>query len=190
MIVNIDPKDQTWRIHLEGLLNILSHTLVTHQDLPTSDFDTLHHAIIISRSEGDVFQKLASYHVNDRAKASLILDVAKLCLRPLIVEVENLSKEKTPRKLDAQKIRASVKHIQKNLKLFPKICPKAELDITKVPPSERLVNVGLFWKQTNSVLTNILGTSSNPMERLQLSPAHYSRFTPIDWKLHSFGQSL
>jgi hypothetical protein len=153
MIVNIDPKDHMWRIHLEGLLNILSQQTIHHQDLPSGDFDTLHHAVIISKSEGDVFQNLATYDVNSYVKVFLILDVAMLGLNPLTSEVESLFPGETPRKLDVQKLRASIKHIQKNLKLFPQICPKAEMDIGKVAPGERLTNVRLISVENHSVLT-------------------------------------
>jgi hypothetical protein len=144
MIVNIDPKDQTWRIHLDGLLNILSQTSY-HSDLPTDDFNTLHHAVYISKSEGNQFQRLAAYEVPNRIKAFLILDVAKLCLQPLASKAENLTEEENPRKLDVQKLRASIKNIQKNLKLFPKICRKPELDINKVSRDERLMNASPFF---------------------------------------------
>lgn len=153
MIVNIDTKDHIWRIHLEGLLNILSGPTIYHQDLPSGDFDTVHHAIIISKSEGDVFRSLATYGVESHVKMSLILDVAKLCLNPLTSEYESLFSGETPRKLDVQKLRASIKHIQKNLKLFPMICSKAEMDISKVPLGERLINVRSFSVGDYSVLT-------------------------------------
>lgn len=180
-MVNIDPKDRTWRIHLQGLLNILSQQVIHHQDWPTNDFDTLRHAIAIYKPEGDAFQALAAYDVNSRAKASLILDIANLCLQHLASEVENLFQAKTPRKLDVQKLRASVKHIQKNLNLFPKICPEAELDISQVFTSERLTNVSLFLKDnTHRADTTFTGASFRQMKRLSLSPAYYSRLAPID----------
>jgi hypothetical protein len=100
-----------------------------------------------------VFQNLATYDVNSCAKAFLILDVAKLCLKPLTSEVESLFTGEIPRKLDVQKLRASIKYIQRNLKLFPQICPKAEMDISKVAPGERLTNVRLFSVENHSVLT-------------------------------------
>lgn len=150
---NVDTKDHTWRTHLEGLLNILSGPTIYHQELPSGDFDTVHHAIIICKSEGDVFRSLATYGVESHVKVFLILDVAKLRLNPPTSEYESLFSGESPRKLDVQKLRASIKHIQKNLKLFPMMCPKAEMDISKVPLGEKLMNVRSFSVGYYSVLT-------------------------------------
>jgi hypothetical protein len=162
MIVKTDPKDQTWLIHLEGFLNILSQQAIHHQE---NDFDALRHAVTISKSEGDVFQHLATYDVNSRVKAFLILDVATLCLQVLTSEAESLFQGEITRKLDVKKLQVSIRHIEKNLKLFPKICPKAELDLNKVPLGERLVNVSSSsgWSLQHADIT-LPGTSSSSME--------------------------
>lgn len=147
MIVNIDPEDRTWQIHLEGLLDILSQQSSHHRASSTDSFGTIHLAIRISKSGGDVFRTLAQCKMNSLGKAFLILDVAKLCLRPLTSDIEDLLNGATPRKIDVQKLRASVKQIQKNLGLFPKVCSMAELDIAKVSVRDRLMNVSPFPKE-------------------------------------------
>jgi hypothetical protein len=146
MIVNIDPEDKTWQIHLDGLLKIFSGQSTYLQALPTDDFDTLHHAIHLCNSEEDIFSRLAVYEVSSHVKTSLILDAAILRLRRLVAEVESLLHEasETRRKLDVQKLRASIKNVQKNLKLFPMICPQAELHVSRLSLDMRLTNVSFL----------------------------------------------
>ncbi|KAJ5272270.1 hypothetical protein N7478_007395 [Penicillium angulare] len=144
MIVNIDLADQTWQLHLEGLLIILSQ--LPHNPHSTSsleDIGTLHAAIQISKSKGYAFQKLTTYEANSLEKAFLILDVAMLCLRLLVLDCEGLL-QRVPRKIDVQKLRASVKQIQKNLNLFSKICPVAESDSVNHSSRDELVNALLL----------------------------------------------
>ncbi|KAK9319888.1 hypothetical protein V1517DRAFT_26131 [Lipomyces orientalis] len=144
MIVNIDLEDRTWQIHLDGLLNILSQQSLHHRPSSMDNFGSLDLAIQICKSEGDVFRTLATCEMNSLGKAFLILDVAKLCLRPLTAKVEKVLKGATSRKIDVQKLRASIRQIQKNLKFFPKVCPMAEFDIDKVSSRDRLMNALLL----------------------------------------------
>ena len=68
---------------------------------------------------------------NDRlAQILFTLDVAKYRLCKLALEIEDLFNRPTgfPRKLDVQKVRVSIKKIQKNIDLFPNICPQIEKD--------------------------------------------------------------
>lgn len=143
MIVNTELADRTWQVHLEGLLIILSQLPCDpHSTLALENVDTLRAAIQISNSEGSAFLNLTSYEANGVKKGFLVLDVAMLRLRPLALECESLL-QRAPRKIDAQKLRASVKQIQKNLNLFSKICPVAESDSIN-SSRDRLVNVSPF----------------------------------------------
>ncbi|KZF25885.1 hypothetical protein L228DRAFT_279153 [Xylona heveae TC161] len=138
MIVNIDSEDHTWQIHLGGLLNILSQ-LPSYQG--DDQVQSVQLAIEIANSEGDPFQALASHDMGDIAKAFVILDIAMLRLRQVAEDLENLCQEvKTPRKLDVQKLRASIKHIQRNLNLFPKICQSLNFDIAEMHIDDILGN--------------------------------------------------
>jgi hypothetical protein len=146
MIVNIELEDRTWQIHLEGLLSILSQQWLHHRASSMDSSGTLHLAIQICKSEGEVFRTLETCEMNSLGKAFLILDVAQLCLRPLASKVGDLLRGATPRKIDVQKLRASVRQIQKNLKLFPKVCPMVEFDIAKESSKDRLMKVSLYSK--------------------------------------------
>jgi hypothetical protein len=141
MIVNIEAEDRTWQIHLDGLLGILEKPPFAQDTLLTDVSDPLRVAIQISKFAGNAFGSFATHNMNSLDKGFFILDVAMLCLRPLASAIEDLLQEATPRKIDIQKLRAFLRQIQKNLKLFPHVCPNAELDISKVSSRDRLMNV-------------------------------------------------
>ncbi|KAL2843918.1 hypothetical protein BJY01DRAFT_190786 [Aspergillus pseudoustus] len=173
MIVATDPSDKTWRVHLDGLVDILSHQATNHyQQYParTEDSRTLYHALVIFKCGKYPFQQLATYNVSTRTKAFIILDLAILLLQPLASQVSRLhceigteqqTKTQTPRKLDVQKLRAEIKSLEKNLRFFPKVCPPAELDVDRVPPHKKLSNALLLirWNDYHAlqlVVTDLL----------------------------------
>ncbi|KAJ5112867.1 hypothetical protein N7456_001401 [Penicillium angulare] len=144
MMVNIDIADRTWQVHLEGLLVILSQLPYdSHSTSSLEDFGVLHAAIQISKSNGNAFQNLTTYDRDSLEKGFLILDVVMLRLRLLALECESLL-QKVPRKIDVQKLRASVRKIQKNLNLFSKICPAADSDTVNDSSRDRLMNALLL----------------------------------------------
>ncbi|KAK0755659.1 hypothetical protein N5P37_011790 [Trichoderma harzianum] len=117
MVVNLDPADRTWQTHLYGLLSIL-------RQLP-GNFTrfTLIKAIKISESAKDVHKALELSTADGLERACLLLDIVKLQLRKLVTEMDtnaNISLM-TVRKLDMQKLRVSIKYVQKQLDLFPMI---------------------------------------------------------------------
>jgi hypothetical protein len=115
MIVNLDPADKTWQTHLNGLLSIL-------QQIPDNTAKlTLVKATQTSHSVPDVHKALASSSVNNLQRACLLLDIVKLQLRQLAAEIDAIASTSPPplRKLDIQKLQVSIKHIRKNLNLFP-----------------------------------------------------------------------
>lgn len=140
MIVNIDAEDRTWQFHLEALLNILSRPLLRTSIQFTTDASTLGIAININNHENP-FQELSKYAVPCLKKLFSLLDFTMLHLRSLASRIEALLHGSTPRKLDVQKARASVKQLQTNIKLFSKICPPAELSTANLSSANTLVNL-------------------------------------------------
>lgn len=115
MIVNLDPADQTWQIHLSGLLSIL-------QQIPDNTVKlSLIKAVRISDSVTNVHKALESSTVDGLQRACLLLDIAKLQLRKLAPEIDAITRSSPPplRKLDMQKLQVSIKRIHKHLDLFP-----------------------------------------------------------------------
>jgi hypothetical protein len=121
MIVNVDPYDKTWQVHLNGLLEILrkSHTLVYEKKaLP------LLKAMQIMDCR-NVRETISTQPVCDIAGAGILLDIAKLRLNCLDTEFTKLFADASPpRKIDVQKLRRLIKELHDNLRLMPSMLPE------------------------------------------------------------------
>ncbi|KAH8892694.1 hypothetical protein GQ53DRAFT_840571 [Thozetella sp. PMI_491] len=115
MVVNVSSEDKTWRIHLDGLLKLLQ------TGTGRNTWPSLTRAMGLIHTKTDVYEAIASSSLEGFGKACLLLDVAKLRLYSLALEMEALLNDKSriPRKLDVQKLHVSTRQIEKNLNLVP-----------------------------------------------------------------------
>lgn len=127
MVVNINSDDETWQVHLDGLLNLIARSPVTRETA------YLHNALEFMKSGDDISISMSTIAVGkDPNVAYLLLDVTKLQLRQILPDIHDLFEKssKGPRKIDVQKIKVEVKKICTNLELFPVIF-RYESDSTK-----------------------------------------------------------
>jgi hypothetical protein len=107
----------------------------------------------ISDSATDVHKALESSATNSLERACLLLDVIKLQLRKLNAEMDAVVNNSPPtlRKLDMQKLRASIKQIRKHLSLFPILLRDS------ASPTTVVIGLGgpLSANQTNEVSQSI-----------------------------------
>jgi len=115
MIVNVSPNENTWQIHLDGLLVALQQVDSCKQR-PCSLLKAVHLCNIAIRIE----EYLATVAMADIEKVGLILDMAKLQLREQFSEMSKLFQTVNDlRQIDLFKLRRSVKHVYRNLALVP-----------------------------------------------------------------------
>lgn len=123
MTVNLRADDRTWQIHLDGLLTLLRtpSTLTSNQTAATP----VRAMQMLGSQKSTADLSFLSHARNDFEKAWLFLDVAKLCLRMLSSEMDDLfSDTRRPRKLDVEKVRNSTRQVHRNLVLVPSMIPR------------------------------------------------------------------
>lgn len=128
MSVNTDITDRTWQLHLGGLIAIIIQAPPkTH--IFENGASSLPKAWRIFQSDAELLQTITTYENDKLAQIFFIMDVVKYRLWKLSLEVEDLldSSKAYTRKIDVQKARVSVKKIQKNIALFPLVCPRLEV---------------------------------------------------------------
>jgi hypothetical protein len=113
MIVNNSPDDNTWQIHLDGLLAVLPQIR-----LDEARPNSLLKAAQILDSQIHVAELFATVAMPSMEKAGLVLDIAKLQLRQLMVEMNKLSQDMSSlRQIDLSKFRRAIKQSYRNLGL-------------------------------------------------------------------------
>lgn len=113
MVLSTDPLDKTWQIHLNAL-RVLLHQCSNGREgsSPQSDFQRF--------SSQNGRETVSPSSLSSFDKASLLLDIAKLALKRLNDEFNELfGNISPPRKLDVQKLRRSIKEVHDNLLLVP-----------------------------------------------------------------------
>lgn len=120
MIVNVSPNDNTWQMHLIGLLAVLRQV-----DGCEAQPSSLLKAVHLLDSGEHIGEYLPTITMADIEKAGLVLDIAKLKLREQILEMNKLSQTVSGlRQIDLAKLRSSVKHVYRNLGLVPVMLQK------------------------------------------------------------------
>lgn len=118
MVVSTKLHDKTWRIHLNALL-VLLHQNSSEQNSERRKRSPLQNAFQLL-SPQNVCNAISTLQLSNFDQASLLLDVAKLALRGLNNEFNKVfSNIRTPRNLDVQKLRRSIKEVYDNLALIP-----------------------------------------------------------------------
>lgn len=124
MIVNLSPDDRTWQVHVNGLLSILRQSSSATAS-PT--IFTLTTAIQCLNSQKQINEYVATPTMTSIDKASLLLSVAELTLKNIIDDMDELfAQSRAPRKIDIQRLRKSLRQIQRNLILVPPLIPEED----------------------------------------------------------------
>lgn len=127
MIVNTSLTDTTWQTHLNGMLALTQHNRNTRDNL-TVEMTNLSSArqIALLEETTDILGFFSSRPgIDNIEKAWLILDITKVRLRTLIITMDRFRAiddawhATTFKKLDVEKLRVSVKRIQRDLRLIP-----------------------------------------------------------------------
>lgn len=106
MIVNLDPEDRTWLVHVKGFLASMRQTLDAQSDL----------------NEGALVHISMLHTLEGQDQAISFSHYLKLRLRNLACEFEELrSSRDAPRKLDIQKIQAGLRQVRRHLPLLANI---------------------------------------------------------------------
>jgi hypothetical protein len=164
MAVDLESERSTWQIHLDGLLTMLQQPGI---NISQGETFTLVTALRTLNSQDQMVKSMASREMDHFEKTQLILDVAKLRLRALTIEMDALfTKSRQPRKLDMQKFRHSIKQIHRDLAIVPSMLPK-EVTFPKGPSVEQSDEVAPFP-------TSILCRSGHLQQRLSECEMNYS----------------
>lgn len=132
MIVNTSLADRTWQTHSNGLLAMLQHNQNTRGNC-IAEMTGLSAArqFALSEETSDIQGFLSSHPLTDSIeKAWLLLHVTKVQLRTFITTMDRFCAIDDAqltmhfKKLDVEKVRVSVKRIQRGLCLFPDLIPK------------------------------------------------------------------
>ncbi|EEA20960.1 hypothetical protein EYB25_008438 [Talaromyces marneffei] len=132
MIVNTSLADRTWQTHLNGMLAMIQHNHNTGGNrMPTEDNMSAARQFALSEETPDI-QEFFSLRpqMDSIEKAWLLLDVTKARLRKLVTSMDHFSAVDNPnsvvtiKKIDVEKLRVSVKRIQRDLRLITNLLPK------------------------------------------------------------------
>ncbi|RAO70193.1 uncharacterized protein BHQ10_006205 [Talaromyces amestolkiae] len=140
MIVNTSETDMTWQIHLNGMLAMMKHNQ-NARGSRTAEMTNLSAArqFAVVEKTSDIQEFFSSRPAMDNIeKAWLLLDITKVRLKMLVTimdrfrAVEDAQNTTSFKKLEVEKLRVSVKRIQRDLHLIPNLLPK-EFHPVKIP---------------------------------------------------------
>ncbi|EED20529.1 hypothetical protein TSTA_037490 [Talaromyces stipitatus ATCC 10500] len=132
MIVSTTSTEKTWRIHLNGLLAMIHHSH-SAKDKRTAAMDNVSavRRFTLSEKTADLPAFLISQPSMDGIqKAWLLLDITKLRLRELVTimnhfrAIDYTRNMMSFKKLDVEKLRVSIKRMQRDLRLVNDLIPK------------------------------------------------------------------
>lgn len=132
MIVNTSVTDRTWQTHLNGMLTMIQHNPNTGGNR-VAEMTNLSAArqFALSDERSDIQEFFNSRPaINNFEKAWLLLNITKMRLRTLITVMDRFRAIDDDRnstkfkKLDVEKLRVSVKRIQRDLHLISDLLPK------------------------------------------------------------------
>ncbi|KAF3397391.1 hypothetical protein DPV78_007566 [Talaromyces pinophilus] len=132
MMVNTSLTDTTWQTHLNGMVAMTQHNRNTRDNLIV-EMTNLSSArqMALSEETTDILEFFSSRRGMDNIeKAWLLLDIARVRLRTLIITMDRFRAidgawhTTTFKKLDVEKLRVSVKRIQRDLRLIPDLLPR------------------------------------------------------------------
>lgn len=127
MIVNTSTDDKTWQIHLNGLLAMLQQSCKSRDGGSVATSNLIAARKFGMSDNGDLQEFFRSRNpIEDIEKVWLILDISKMRLRKFIGTMDEFraSKGGSFKKLDVEKLRVSVKLIQRDLRIITELVPK------------------------------------------------------------------